>query len=90
MRKGKKYPAIPILGLMTYLKERAPTEYAKRFAQLGYVALAFDPRYRGESSGDSMGKVEDAKALVKFLASLSMVDDEQLLDLHYAEEVQKC
>ncbi len=82
---GKKYPAIPILGPMTYAKEQAPTEYAKRFAERGYIALAFDPRYRGESAGlpreleDPIAKVEDAKAAAKFLASLSMVNDQQIV-----------
>ncbi len=82
---GKKYPAVPILGPMTFAKEQAPTEYAKRFAELGYVALAFDPRYRGESAGlpreleDPIAKVEDAKAAAKFLASLPMVNNEQIV-----------
>ncbi|WP_299223494.1 nuclear transport factor 2 family protein [uncultured Aquimarina sp.] len=84
-QEGKKYPAVPILGPMTYAKEQAPTEYAKRFAERGYIALAFDPRYRGESSGvpreleDPIAKVEDAKAAAKFLASLSIVNDQQIV-----------
>ncbi len=83
--EGKQYPAVPILGPMTYAKEQAPTEYAKRFAERGYVALAFDPRFRGESAGlpreleDPIAKVEDAKAAAKYLASLSMVNDKQIV-----------
>ncbi|MEM6524320.1 MAG: alpha/beta hydrolase [Bacteroidota bacterium] len=83
--EGKKYPAVPILGPMTFAKEQAPTEYAKRFAERGYVALAFDPRFRGESAGipreleNPIAKVEDAKAAAKYLASLSMVNDEQIV-----------
>jgi len=83
--EGKRYPAVPILGPMTYAKEQAPTEYAKRFAERGYVALAFDPRYRGESAGtpreleDPMAKVEDAKAAAKYLSSLPMVNQEQIV-----------
>jgi len=82
---GKQYPAVPILGPMTYVKEQAPTEYAKRFAEMGYVALAFDPRYRGESAGtprqleDPVAKVEDAKAAAHFLATLPMVHSEQIV-----------
>ena len=82
-QEGKKYPAAPILGPMTFAKEQAPTEYAQRFAQQGFVALAFDPRYRGESSGtpreleDPIAKVEDAKAAAHFLASLPMVTSEK-------------
>jgi len=83
--EGKKYPAVPILGPMTFAKEQAPTEYAKRFAERGYIALAFDPRFRGESAGlpreleDPMAKVEDAKSAAKYLASLPMVNDEQIV-----------
>ncbi|MEL6305535.1 MAG: nuclear transport factor 2 family protein [Bacteroidota bacterium] len=83
--EGKQYPAVPILGPMTFAKEQAPTEYAKRFAEKGYVALAFDPRFRGESAGlpreleDPIAKVEDAKAAAEYLASLPMVNNEQIV-----------
>ena len=82
---GKTYPAVPILGPMTFAKEQAPTEYAKRFAERGLVALAFDPRYRGESSGepreleDPLAKVADAKAAAAYLATLEMVDADKIV-----------
>ncbi|MEM8906948.1 MAG: alpha/beta hydrolase, partial [Bacteroidota bacterium] len=82
---GKKYPAVPILGPMTFAKEQAPTEYAARFAEQGLVALAFDPRYRGESSGtpreleDPIAKVEDSVAAADFLAALPMVEESQVV-----------
>lgn len=82
--KGKKYPAIPLLGPMTFAKEQAPTEYAKRFAKRGFIALAFDPRYRGESSGkprefeDPIAKVEDTQAAARFLSSLPMVEKSEI------------
>ena len=85
IKEGKQYPAVPILGPMTYAKEQAPTEYAKRFAERGYVALAFDPRFRGESAGtpreleDPNAKVADAKAAARFLASLPMVNSDQIV-----------
>ena len=83
--EGKQYPAVPILGPMTFAKEQAPTEYAKRFAERGFVALAFDPRYRGESAGlpreleDPIAKVEDAKAAAKYLSTLSFVNNQQIV-----------
>ena len=83
--EGKKYPAAPILGPMTFAKEQAPTEYAQRFAQRGYVGLAFDPRYRGQSSGeprefeDPVAKVEDAKAAAHYLASLPMIEPDKIV-----------
>lgn len=73
-------PALPILGPMTFVKEQAPTEYARRLAERGYVALAFDPRYHGESAGEPRrwenprAKVADARAAVDFLTTLPEVD----------------
>ena len=84
-QEGKTYPAAPILGPMTFAKEQAPTEYARRFAERGYIGLAFDPRFRGESSGtpreleDPMAKVEDTKAAAHFLAGLPMVNHEEIV-----------
>lgn len=78
------FPAVPILGPMTFTRVQAPTEYAQRFAQHGVAALAFDPRYRGESTGEPrtlerpMAKVEDARAAVDFLATLPNVDEHRI------------
>jgi fermentation-respiration switch protein FrsA (DUF1100 family) len=77
---GDPAPAVVILGPMTFQKEQAPTEYAKRFPALGFSALAFDPRFRGESSGEPrcwenpMAKVEDLISAVDYLASRADVD----------------
>jgi hypothetical protein len=73
-------PAVVILGPMTFQKEQAPTEYARRFPALGFSALAFDPRFRGESSGEPrcwenpMAKVEDLIAAVDYMTSRTDVD----------------
>ena len=73
-------PAVAIIGPMTYQKEQAPTEYAKRLADQGFVALVYDSRYRGESGGEPrawenpMHKVDDLKAAVAYLKSRDDVD----------------
>jgi hypothetical protein len=73
-------PAIATIGPMTYQKEQAPTEYARRLAELGYVTLAHDSRYRGESGGEPRcwenpaAKVEDLKQAVAYLAARRDVD----------------
>ncbi|MEO0370194.1 MAG: dienelactone hydrolase family protein [Pseudomonadota bacterium] len=75
-----KRPAVAIIGPMTYQKEQAPTEYAKRLAEMGFVTLAYDSRYRGESGGQPRAwenpfhKVEDLKAAVAYLKSRDDVD----------------
>ncbi len=73
-------PAVAIIGPMTFHKEQAPTEYAKRLAERGFIALAYDSRYRGESGGEPRAwenpahKVEDLKAAVRYLESRDDVD----------------
>lgn len=67
--------SVVLLGPMTFQKEQAPTRYARRLATAGFAALAFDPRYRGESTGEPRcwenpkAKVEDVRSAVSFLAS---------------------
>lgn len=82
-----KVGAFVIIGPMTFQKEQAPTEYAKRLAQKGYAALVFDPRYRGESSGEPralehpQAKVEDINNAVAFMATQSGIDRERIFGL---------
>ncbi|MEO0368292.1 MAG: alpha/beta hydrolase [Pseudomonadota bacterium] len=80
----KPQPAVAIIGPMTYQKEQAPTEYAQRLAEQGFVALAYDSRYRGESGGEIRAwenpehKVEDLLAAVKYLQGRADVDSTQV------------
>ena len=77
-------PAVAIVGPMSYQKEQAPTLYAERLAQLGYAALVFDTRYRGESGGEPRcyenpaAKVDDLRAAVSFLSERADVDPGRL------------
>ena len=65
--QGKKYTAIVVTGSWTTVKEQMAGEYAKRFSNEGFIALAYDPRNYGESEGDIMYyedpsmKIEDVK-----------------------------
>lgn len=83
----ERLPAVVLLGPMTFQKEQVPTEYAKRLAALGFVALVFDPRYRGESGGEPrcwenpQAKVEDVKSAVDFLAAHPQVDANRIVAL---------
>ncbi len=84
---GGRHPAVVLLGPETFQKEQAPTEYARRLGERGCVALAFDPRYRGESGGEPRcwenpaAKVEDAIAALSFLSDLPQVDAERIAGL---------
>ncbi|MEM6788307.1 MAG: alpha/beta hydrolase [Myxococcota bacterium] len=80
-------PAVTLLGPMTFVKEQAPTEYATRLARRGFAALAFDPRYHGESGGhprrleSPMSKVQDVIASVDYLTSRPEVDGRRIFGL---------
>ena len=77
-------PGVVIIGPMNYQKEQAPSQYAPRLAALGYTALIFDPRHRGESGGEPRciespaAKREDLQAALTYLSGLPAVDATRL------------
>ncbi|HXJ23059.1 MAG TPA: alpha/beta hydrolase [Polyangia bacterium] len=81
---SERRPGIVVVGPMFSVKEQASSVYARRMAQLGYVALAFDHTSFGESEGeprlneDPFMKAEDAKSAVTYLISLPQVDPERI------------
>ena len=79
-----KLPAIAVSGPFGAVKEQSSGLYAMRMAERGFVALAFDPSYTGESSGEPRRtaspdiNTEDFMAAVDFLSSLDNVDPERI------------
>lgn len=80
IKKDKKYPAIAISGPFGAVKEQASGLYAQNLAKRGFVTLAFDPSYTGESSGEPRSvasadiNTEDFSAAVDYLSNLNFVD----------------
>ena len=78
--KSEKLPAIAVSGPFGATKEQSSGLYAMRMAERGFVALAFDPSYTGESSGEPRRtaspdiNTEDFMAAVDFLSQLEYVD----------------
>ena len=81
---NKKYAAIVVSGPFGAVKEQASGLYAQEFAKAGFVAVAFDPSFTGESGGVARDVAspdvftEDYSAAIDFVGSLAYVDRERL------------
>ena len=80
----KKYPAIAVAGPFGAVKEQASGLYAQTMAERGFITLAFDPSYTGESSGEPRNvaspdiNTEDFSAAVDFLSNQPDVDPDKI------------
>jgi len=79
-RGSQRLPAIAISGPFGAVKEQSSGLYAQTMAERGFVALAFDPSYIGESGGEPRNlaspdiNTEDFSAAVDFLGLHPTVD----------------
>lgn len=79
-----KMPAIALSGPFGAVKEQASGLYAQTLAQRGFITLAFDPSYTGESGGEPRDvaspdiNTEDFSAAVDFLSNHENVDPEKI------------
>ncbi|MET9762234.1 alpha/beta hydrolase [Streptomyces sp. NPDC006372] len=79
-----KLPALAVSGPFGAVKEQASGLYANEFARLGYVTLAFDPSFTGQSGGTVRDVAspdiytEDWSAAVDFLGLQKIVDRERI------------
>ena len=80
----KGNPALAISGPFGAVKEQSSGFYANQMASRGYIALAFDPSYTGESGGEPRYmnspdiNTEDFMAAVDFLSTRDNVDPEKI------------
>ena len=79
-----RLPALAISGPFGAVKEQSSGLYAQTLAQRGFVTLAFDPSYTGESGGEPRHvaspdiNTEDFSAAVDFLGLQANVDRERI------------
>ena len=79
-----KLPAIAISGPFGAVKEQSSGLYAQTLAERGFLTIAFDPSYTGESLGEPRYmaspdiNTEDFQAAVDFLATHDEVDAERI------------
>ncbi|HDH4675072.1 TPA: alpha/beta hydrolase [Staphylococcus aureus] len=82
--KNRKYSAIVVNHPAGGVKEQTAGLYAEKLAELGYITMAYDASYQGESEGsphnleDPSSRVEDVRAAVDYFNTLNFVDDERI------------
>lgn len=81
--KGK-LPAIAVCGPFGAVKEQCAGLYAQKLAELGYLTIAFDPSFTGESGGSVRNvsapdiNTEDFQAAVDFLIKNKLVNKDEI------------
>ena len=79
-----KLPAIAVSGPFGAVKEQSSGLYAQKMAEFGFLTIAFDPSYTGESGGTPRYvaspdiNTEDFCAAVDFLSVQENVDSERI------------
>ena len=79
-----KLPAIAMSGPYGAVKEQVSGLYAQTLAERGFLTIAFDPSFTGESGGQPRGmsspdiNTEDFCAAVDYLSTRSDVDPERI------------
>ena len=79
-----KLPAVAVSGPFGAVKEQASGLYAQTLAERGFLAIAFDPSYTGESGGEPRYvaspdiNAEDFSAAVDFLSTRDDVDPDRI------------
>lgn len=79
-----KLPAIVVSGPFGAVKEQSSGLYAQTLAERGFITIAFDPSYTGESGGEPRYvaspdiNTEDFSASVDYLSTRDDVDPERI------------
>ena len=79
-----KLPAIAVCGPFGAVKEQSAGLYAQAMAERGFLTIAFDPSFTGESSGEPRYmaspdiNTEDFMAAVDFLSLQDIIDPEKI------------
>lgn len=84
MKQGEKLAAIAVAGPYGAVKEQVSGRYAQELAARGFITLAFDPSFTGESAGEPRNttspdiNTEDFSAAVDYLSTRNNIDPEEI------------
>ena len=84
LKANGKFPAIAVSGPFGAIKEQSSGLYAQHMAERGFLTVAFDPSFTGESGGEPRYmnspdiNTEDFMASVDFLSTRDDVDPERI------------
>lgn len=82
--ENRKYPAIVVTHPGGGVKEQTAGLYAEKLAREGFITIAADASYQGESTGEPRQlenpyiRVEDISAVIDYLTTLPYVDRERI------------